>query len=163
MKGVVCLPLQLCAKLIRDGKRSSDSLMSHCRLFSSGARNAGAVSKLRRLVLLTGELASRQIRSATNTSNKRARPRSERVSRGRLSMRGGAGDGIYLEDPVSAADESGEPQGKHVVCSELLHHLGLLHHAQLGQHRDSLHVHTGCPHDLHTAVQPQGIESWFLI
>ena len=27
-------------------------------------------------------------------------------------------------------------------------HLGLLHHAQLRQHRDGLEVHAECPHDL---------------
>lgn len=37
-----------------------------------------------------------------------------------------------LEDPMSAADEAREAQGKHIVRCELLNNLSLLHHAQLG-------------------------------
>ncbi len=53
-----------------------------------------------------------------------------------------------LQDPVGAADEAREAQRKHIVRREFLHHLGILHHAQLGQHRHCLHIHAERPHDL---------------
>ena len=55
-----------------------------------------------------------------------------------------------LQDPVGAADKAREAQRKHVVRRELFDHLGLLHHAQLRQHRNSLHIHARGPHDLQT-------------
>jgi hypothetical protein len=54
----------------------------------------------------------------------------------------------HLQHPVGAGHEAGEAEGEDVVRRELLHHLGVLHHAQLGEHRHRLQVHAQRPQDL---------------
>lgn len=39
-----------------------------------------------------------------------------------------------LQNPVRTGDEAREAERKDIVRSEFLHHLSILHHAQLGQH-----------------------------
>jgi hypothetical protein len=53
---------------------------------------------------------------------------------------------------VSTGEEAAEAQAEHVVRCEALHHLAVLHHAQLWKDAHCLEVHTHCPQDLGAAA-----------
>ena len=52
-----------------------------------------------------------------------------------------------LQDPVRAREEAAEAEAEDVVRRKALHHFGLLHHAQLREHRHRLEVHAPRPPD----------------